>query len=62
MVQRLEGVLEKIGLEQHPNETGSKVIFRARLLNWACRLGSEKCMGYSNRLYDIWKSNETENP
>lgn len=62
MVPKLEGVLNKIGLEQLPTEIGSKVIFRARLLNWACRLGSKKCLDYATRLFELWKFDELVNP
>ncbi len=62
MIPKLEGVLEQIGFEQMSNETGSKVTFRAKLLNWACRLGSLKCLDYANRLFELWRTNEQENP
>lgn len=62
LLPRLEGALLKIGVEQLPDDRGVIVNTRAKLLSWACRLGSRLCFDYANELFHKWMLNPDVNP
>ncbi|CAL8095694.1 unnamed protein product [Orchesella dallaii] len=62
LLPRLESALMKIGFEQSPEDRGAIITTRSRLLSWACRLGSQLCLDYANKLFGQWMNNTDVNP
>ncbi|CAG7734606.1 unnamed protein product, partial [Allacma fusca] len=55
---KIDSVLDAISWDQGYDK-GTKVIFRTKLADWACALGSEGCVRTSMSLFEKWKSNDT---
>jgi len=58
----VEQVLAKIGVEQKSGESGAIVIFRTKLLSWACRFGMSSCFNYASKLFEQWKADNQTDP
>ncbi|CAG7785607.1 unnamed protein product [Allacma fusca] len=62
MTPLIESALDTVSWDPKKNEKGTSVIFRAKLLKWACGLDSFECIYKTRELFLKWTSNTNRNP
>lgn len=62
MFATMATALNTVGVEQVSGEPAMRTITRVQLFDWLCPLAHPDCVAEAERLFTLWKANETVNP